>query len=466
MKPLHKKLSTPILWIIVIVPILIMILFNLTARFYVNQSTAKELMNVVANIKELSIKYLDEELIEQNGGQLSLDNINRLKVIRSALQVSKFSMNTEIVVVNSNGRVIFPQSYSNTFLNDAIIRRALTKTVEEDKILRFFSGGKGYMFVYEEVEGLAVDYKVLFIASAASTDALIRMMNLILVLTLLVSTGIAVAVVLSVSKKISTPIVKASKATKRLGEGEYIQLDEESDCLEVHELIVGMNQMSKKLKQGEESQKDFLQNASHELRTPLMSIQGYAEGISNGIFKDTKKTAEIIAEESKRLTVLVDELLTLSRIEAGNYVGQIDTLNVCDEIKDYVQRAAGYATMQKKAIHLEVPDEPLLISADENLLFRAVYNVLTNAIKYASSNVDVTVMQDQKTVVLRIEDDGPGISEKDLPHIFKRFYKGKNGNFGLGLAIAKTSVEYMGGTINARNSKGALFEIRFPHKEA
>ncbi|HAO60982.1 MAG TPA: hypothetical protein DCQ90_03345 [Erysipelotrichaceae bacterium] len=464
MKTLQKKISGSILWIIIIVPILIMILFNLTARYYVNQSTAKELKNVVENIKELSTLYLDDELIDENGNQLSLDNINRLKVIRSALQVSKFSMNTEIVVVNAKGRVVFPQSYADTFLTDVIVRRALSKTVEEDRILRFFSGGKGYMFVYEDVEGVVADYKVLFIASAASTDALIRMMNLILVLALLVSTGVGVAVVLSVSKKISIPIVKASKATKRLGEGEYIQLDEESDCLEVHDLIVGMNQMSKKLKQGEEAQKDFLQNASHELRTPLMSIQGYAEGISNGIFKDAEKTAEIIAEESKRLTVLVDELLTLSRIEAGNYVGQFDTLNVSDEIKDYVQRATGYATMQKKTIHLTVPDEPLLILADESLLFKAVYNVLTNAIKYASSNVDVTVMQDQKTVVLRIEDDGQGISEKDLPHIFKRFYKGKNGNFGLGLAIAKTSVEFMGGKISARNTKGALFEISFPRK--
>lgn len=103
-----------------------------------------------------------------------------------------------------------------------------------------------------------------------------------------------------------------------------------------------------------------------------------------------------------------------------------------------------------------------MVMVDEDLLFKAVYNVLTNAVKYAKTTITVTLTSDQNQALILIEDDGDGIPEKDLPHVFKRFYKGKKGNFGLGLAIAKTSVEVMKGQIIASNRTGALFEIRLP----
>jgi len=98
-------------------------------------------------------------------------------------------------------------------------------------------------------------------------------------------------------------------------------------------------------------------------------------------------------------------------------------------------------------------------------LFRAFYNILTNAIKYAQTKVIVTLSSNLNTAIIRIQDDGIGILESDLPHIFDRFYKGKNGNFGLGLAIAKASIELMKGTIHVSNHNGACFEIELPlHK--
>lgn len=458
MKSLHSKISKPIITIVIIVPIIIFILFNLSARFYINRQTQNELINVVSNVKSLSTQLLESS----DTNELSIDNLNRFQILRSALQISKYSMNTEMVIINQNNRIVFPQSFEDTFLSKVMIDKALEKATEENKIIRFISNSKSYMFIYEKAETSTLNYKILFIASSASSDALIRTMNLFLTLTLVISTLITVLVILSISNKISKPIVRVANATKQLGEGQFIQIDEKTDCTEINDLVTGVNEMSRKLKQSDEIHKDFLQNASHELRTPLMSIQGYAEGITNNVFTDTKKAAGIIAAESKRLNELVEELLTLSRIENGKYIDKFDVININDSLKDYIQRAEGYALMSNKQIILNSNNEAILLYGDDDLLFRSVYNILTNAVKYAHSTVTVSLSKDQNKAYIRIQDDGSGILESDLPHIFNRFYKGKNGNFGLGLAIAKASVELMKGSIRVSNHNGAQFEIVLP----
>ena len=192
--------------------------------------------------------------------------------------------------------------------------------------------------------------------------------------------------------------------------------------------------MSKRLTDLDKAQKLFLQNASHEIRTPLMSIQGYAEGISKGIFSDTTKSADIICEESKRLNQLVDELLTLSRIENNTDESEFYVLNLSDVMKEVVQKIEGYALREQKKINVMLPPDVIMIKANDALLSQAMINIISN---------------------------GDGIPVQDLPHIFDRFYKGKNGNFGLGLAIVKSAILSLKGSIRAYNENGAVFEIKF-----
>jgi len=100
----------------------------------------------------------------------------------------------------------------------------------------------------KKTETNTLDYKILFISSSASSNALIRTMNLFLALTLVISTLITVLVILSISKKISEPIVRVANATKQLGEGQFIQIDETTDCVEINDLVIGVNEMSRKIK--------------------------------------------------------------------------------------------------------------------------------------------------------------------------------------------------------------------------
>jgi len=234
-----------------------------------------------------------------------------------------------------------------------------------------------------------------------------------------------------------------------------------TDITELSMLHQSINDMSSRLEAYDKAQKAFLQNASHELRTPLMSIQGYAEGITNGVLHDTNSAAKIITSESKRLSTLVDELLTLSRIDNQAYCKQLEKLNLCDMLKEYVQRIEGFAIKDKKQLVVNLPDNSLYVLADDSLLSQAVINVASNCIKFSKSVVNISLLESNQHAIIRISDDGNGISDHDLPHIFERFYKGKGGNLGLGLAIAKSAIEFIGGSITAYSADtGAVFEIQ------
>jgi signal transduction histidine kinase len=443
---------------IVIIPMVIMVLFNVGARLYVNRQTALELSNVVNNIRSWSSEVLNED--EPFDG-----NIPRLTLIRNALQISRFSMNTEIVIVNDRDRVIFPRDYSDTFLSEALISRALENVDEENEVTRFRSGGRSYMFIYEEVSSSPSNYRVLFLASAASADGLIRMMNFILIVILLVSTLIAIAVVLSVSKKISQPINDAVKAIDQVALGKWVSVDVYSDTVEIDALISGMNRMSGQLDKSEQMQRSFLQNASHELRTPLMSIQGFAEGLRQGIFVDSVDIGGRIADESVRLRDLVDQLLTLSRIQSGDFSADLRMLNVNGCIHDVLLKFEGLAAVANKQLIFDQALSDVMVLADENLLSMALSNLLSNALRYAKSTVSIQVKAVQNTVLVQVRDDGRGIDAADLPHVFERFYKGKHGHFGLGLAIVRSCMDLMKGEVVAYNDSGAVFEIRLNTKK-
>ena len=210
-----------------------------------------------------------------------------------------------------------------------------------------------------------------------------------------------------------------------------------------------------------ERQQTFFQNASHELKTPLMAIQGYAEGIQAGVM-DTGSAAEVILAESDRMTELVDELLDISKIDMGRQPLALSEMDVRELLYDSI-RAVEPAAAGGIAIVPDFPEEPVVVSCDDTRLRRAVTNILTNGLRYARSELRLTCRADKRHVTIRIQDDGDGIAEEDLPHIFDRFYMGRSGKSGIGLALTKEIVHLHRGTIRAYNGEtGAVFEVTLP----
>ena len=210
-----------------------------------------------------------------------------------------------------------------------------------------------------------------------------------------------------------------------------------------------------------ERQQTFFQNASHELKTPLMAIQGYAEGIQAGVM-DTGSAAEVILVESDRMTELVDELLDISKIDMGRQQLALSEMDVRELLYDSI-RAVEPAAAGGIAIVPDFPEEPVMVSCDDTRLRRAVTNILSNGVRYARSELRLTCRADRRQVTIRIQDDGDGIAEGDLPHIFERFYMGESGKSGIGLALTKEIIHVHKGTIHAYNGdSGAVFEITLP----
>ena len=202
-----------------------------------------------------------------------------------------------------------------------------------------------------------------------------------------------------------------------------------------------------------ERQQTFFQNASHELKTPLMAIQGYAEGIQ----------AEVILAESDRMTELVDELLDISKIDMGRQQLALSEMDVRELLYDSIRAVEPTAAGGGIAIVPDFPETPIMVSCDDTRLRRAVTNILSNGVRYARSELRLTCRTEKRHATIRIQDDGDGIAEEDLPHIFDRFYMGKNGKSGIGLALTKEIVHLHKGTIRAYNGEtGAVFEISIP----
>ena len=210
-----------------------------------------------------------------------------------------------------------------------------------------------------------------------------------------------------------------------------------------------------------ERQQTFFQNASHELKTPLMAIQGYAEGIQAGVM-DAGGAAEVILEESDRMTELVEELLDISKIDMGRQRLALSETDIRELLYDGI-RAVEPIAAGGIAIVPDFPEEPVVVSCDDTRLRRAVTNILSNGVRYARSQLRLTCRADKRHVTIRIQDDGDGIAEEDIPHIFDRFYMGRSGKSGIGLALTKEIVHLHKGTIRAYNGDpGAVFEISIP----
>lgn len=240
---------------------------------------------------------------------------------------------------------------------------------------------------------------------------------------------------------------RAQQIAKRNFSAGKLQIDSHD---EVEELARNIEDMSQSIQEYDLNQKLFLQNASHELRTPLMSIRGYVEGVKDGVFDDTGEACDLILGQVSRLEKLVNDVMYLSKIETSENLLNKQPVSLREIVDESVSRVAGIVA--SGPVHLEVSmaaDVPLF--ADTDMLATAVTNVLSNCMRYAHSRVTLDTFLRNGWAVIRICDDGNGINEGDLPHMFDRFYKGKNGKHGLGLAIAKAAVEQHQGTIRAYN---------------
>ncbi|MBD3268705.1 MAG: HAMP domain-containing protein [Candidatus Omnitrophica bacterium] len=229
------------------------------------------------------------------------------------------------------------------------------------------------------------------------------------------------------------------------------------------------------LRRLERVRRDFIANVSHELRTPVTNIKGYAETLLAGAIKDKencKDFVKIIYDDSEKLAGLIDDILDLSRIESGRLRLQIKPCRIADAVKKVL--AGLKKEIKEKSLEIEVyiPENIPSVMADERALIQIIFNLVSNAVRYNNErgSVKISARKDGKNIIVSIGDTGIGISEKDLPRIFERFYctdKGRSREAvgtGLGLSIVKHLVQAQGGgiVVESMPGQGSVFEFSLP----
>lgn len=287
--------------------------------------------------------------------------------------------------------------------------------------------------------------------------------NLIFLIAVL-CLGLCGGMVWFLGKRLSTPIEQLCRQTDQISQGNYASIDRSYPVMELEQLKTSFNQMSGKLKQAEEQNLHFFQNVSHDLRTPLAAISGYAQGIQCGVIKDPQKAAEIILSESMRLTDMVESLLTLSRVERREQPIHLIPVNLREYLEEKIELLRRAA--DSKDLVLKEGDEALMVSLDPDLFARVLQNAVSNCLRYARTQVQVSFLSVKEGVEIWIEDDGPGFSSQDLAHLNQRFYKGEKGNWGIGISVICSLMEYMGGKARIGNllppRQGAFYHLLIP----
>lgn len=291
---------------------------------------------------------------------------------------------------------------------------------------------------------------------------------ILLTFTILLS---VIFVVIS-TRYIVKPIRKLTEATKKIAKGNYnIQLQVHRRD-EIGQLASHFSSMTKSLEQLESMRQEFVSNVSHEIQSPLASIQGFSQTLQLETITEEKRKhyLSIIEDESRRLSQLSKQLLTLASLDKEEGIVEKDRFDLSQQIKQVLLMTEWSWREKDIAIDMELPF--VFIHADQKLLQQVWTNLITNSIKFSKSGgtISVNVRSDTEKCYIEISDTGIGISKEDLPHIFQRFYKAdksrirKEGSSGLGLAITKRIIELHDGKIHVESTlgRGTTFFIELP----
>ena len=260
---------------------------------------------------------------------------------------------------------------------------------------------------------------------------------------------------------LAKPLKNLSMFARQIGQGNFEPNPVTFANEEFEELNQSLNHTAKQLARYDNDQKTFFQNVSHELRTPLMSIKSYAEGIRYGVMEH-EMAADTILECTDRLTEMVGDILYVSRID-NITPPMMEEVNFTALVEERVARQKSLAERKGLTLDFKSDNEPIIISCVTSYIERAVDNLISNAIRYATKSITLECFASGARATIRVLDDGPGFEPEMLPHIFERFYKGKNGLTGIGLSIVKSVVEQHKGTATAENGgNGAIMTISLP----
>lgn len=447
------------------------ITFFLSSRWYVQYTARKETEHLIRMVQSESDRLSTDPAYTSSDSKENTRESSKALLRSVRLQLRDQPYNGIFLIFNSKQKLVFPQSsndqniYPISALEEQCRRMIQSGELISGKTSRILLSEDFWyisMYVFPSSTPVRAKYFVSVVQIPDSSVFWNYTWKLYLAI-LLASVFLSSFLVWGIARTISVPIQHLCLQIQRINGETDAQIQDSYSLNELEALKHSYNQMEEMIRRSEEEKRQFFQNASHDLKTPLASITGYSQGIVSNVIKDHQKAASIILSESLRMTDLVESILSLSKMDSHTFdlhptdLEVMEFLDECVDIMSTIRRDC--------VIHLEA-ERPLMIRTDPKLLKRVIQNILSNCLRYAEHEILIRMSTDGNSLILLIQDDGPGFLEKDLPHIFERFYKGNGGKNGIGLSIVWTGIHYLGGSITAGNrtvpEHGAYYQLLLP----
>ena len=294
-----------------------------------------------------------------------------------------------------------------------------------------------------------------------------------LVVAVVAAVVAAVVVSLPLSTRLSRPISRLAEASGRIAAGRYAERMETTTGDEIGALADSFNTMAASLEATERRRLELVGDVAHELRTPLTTIDGYLEGLQDGVIGPGEGTWTLLRRETSRLARIVDDLQELWRAEARQLPVTLEDVDVASLLADGAERFATLAGERSITVRIDAPAGLPAARADGARLGQALDNLLSNAIRYSpdASEIVVAARARESGVEIAVTDQGPGLTEEQRSQVFERFYRVDPsrsralGGSGIGLAITRALVQLMDGRVWAESpgpGLGSTFRILLP----
>lgn len=448
--------------------------------------------NVQTHLEIRRLEDYSAPVVVQTG--FALNRPTLASTVDDILDIQAKQLKVRLILLDQRGEVLHDTKPEEPLSSEAKIRiyqasqqlrlrvedvGALGRLTQQEREIYIgkIGGQRALITVVSQVEGR-------YVAIIAPTGSpLFRELVLPLLLALGVALLAAVIATIFLSRSIALPITRLTQAADGVAGGDLNRTVPEQGDGEVGRLVQSFNEMVRRLRITYESQRRLLANIAHELRTPLTSIQGYAQGLSDGIFETEQQrqdALETIGQESERVNDLLIQILELARLESGQSDPQLHDIDVDDIVARVLRRHKVEA--DSSGVELIGPDPNAhMIVADEAMIDQAIDNLVRNAIRHTPHGgrvaVGLAALHDADRnaggIRVSVTDTGSGIPQEAIPHIFDRFYRanGHDGSqsrpqsgFGLGLAIVREIAASHGGTVNVASEigKGTTFTIDLP----
>jgi len=376
----------------------------------------------------------------ENGGAAEIININKAHGLPQPLP----GKSTTPFLNDKTIKLWISTFITDETLNEKVFKESYNKTnfIFIISSIDYGTSGKSYLITYmPEMQNNSLLYMVLWVG--------------------IVFIAIGFLTSKLVANYISKPLKELEDCTIRISHKDWTKpiLIKNED--EIGRLANSMNMMQTELRRTDEEEKMFLQSISHDLKTPVMVIMSHAEAIIDGVYVESvEKNAEIIRDEALSLEKKVKQMLYLNTLD---YVLENNFENIEINLHRLLLHIVNRFKVVNNNINWDLDIDEALINGNVDKIQVSIENILDNSLRYAKSQINVSLKKEGVFAVITMYNDGPHIPREHLSHIFDNFYKDKTGKFGLGLAICKKIVNYYNGEIEVTNRDvGVSFVIRYP----